>query len=72
MGEHVMCERARQAHEGEDNVLVLARLPFYLERNRTFKARNSFYAPKYNFSPEDWLSGRSESRHHVGERFFSC
>ena len=43
MGEHVMCQRARQAHEGEDNVLVLARLPFYLERNRTFKARNSFY-----------------------------
>ena len=54
MGEHVMWERARQAHEGEDNVLVLARLPFYLERNRTFKARNSFYAPKYNFSPEDF------------------
>ena len=56
MGEHVTCERARQAREGEDNVLVLARLAIYLERNRTFKARNPFYAPKYNFSPED-ISG---------------
>ena len=54
MGEHVMCKRARQAHEGEDNVLVLARLAFYLERNKTFKARNSFYAPKYDFSPGDF------------------
>ena len=54
MGEHVMCERARQAHEGEDNVLVLARLAFYLERNKTVKARNSFYAPKYDFSPGDF------------------
>ena len=53
MSEHVTCKRARQAREGEDNVLVHARLPFYLERNRTYKARNSFYPHKYNFSPED-------------------
>ena len=46
MGEHVTCERARQAREGEDNVLVLARLPFYLERHGTFKARNSLYPHK--------------------------